>query len=407
MVDAEKTRPAIVRSHDVRLDSDYAKWIYAVKARYRSTQIKAALKVNSELLLFYWELGRDLALKKVEEAWGSGVVEQVSLDLQSEFPDAKGFSVRNLWYMKKWYLFYAEDAEGGKLLSELDLAFDMGAEKLRQVAAITNATNLGIKLHQSGAEIAFPTAFGFVPWRHHVEVITKCDSVDEALFYVRKTIEESLSRNALVNSIGANLYRSEGSALSNFAERLPVSQGRLAQEIVKDSYDLGFITLPPEYSERDLEAALEQNITRFLLELGTGFAFVGRQKEIIVSGKTRKVDMLFYHIRLRCYVVVELKAVSFEPEFVGKLNFYVNAVDRLLRSDGDNPTIGLLICKDRNRTEVQWAFEGIQTPMGVATYGNVTIEEMRAHLPTNEQIQRRIEQAEEEFNLNLKNGTER
>ena len=181
---------------------------------------------------------------------------------------------------------------------------------------------------------------------------------------------------------------------------MPEAQGKLAQEITKDTYDLGFISLPPDYDEAALEDALEQNIIRFLLELGTGFAFVGRQKEIIVSGRTRKIDMLFYHIRLRCYVVLELKITSFEPEYVGKLNFYVNAVDELLKAAGDNPTIGLLICRDKDRTEVQWSFKGIQTPIGVASYDNVRMKEVQAQLPTEEQIRQRIEQAEEEFRMN-------
>lgn len=163
----------------------------------------------------------------------------------------------------------------------------------------------------------------------------------------------------------------------------------------------GFVSLPAGYDEKELEDALEQNITRFLLELGSGFAFIGRQKEIIVAGKTRKIDMLFYHIKLRCYVVVELKAVSFEPEFAGKLNFYVNAVNQLMKTDDDNPTIGLLICKDKDQTEVQWSFQGIETPMGAATYDNIRMNEIKSQLPSEEAIQKRLEQAEEEYLLKL------
>ena len=202
------------------------------------------------------------------------------------------------------------------------------------------------------------------------------------MFYVRKTVEEGYSRSVLVNLIETGLYQKEGKALTNFKERLPSSQIQLAQEIIKSNYDLGFITVPVNYDEKKLEDALEQKITRFLLELGTGFAFIGRQKQIVVAGKTRKIDLLFYHIRLRCYFVVELKIKPFEPEFAGKLNFYVSAVDELLKMPEDNPTIGLLICKEMNRTEVQWAFRNIQTPMGVATYSNVQIEEMKGLLLT-------------------------
>ncbi len=259
-----------------------------------------------------------------------------------------------------------------------------------------------IKLQQIGAEMSFPSFFGFVPWRHHVEIVSKCNSVEEALFYLQSTIEEGWSRNALIDCIKADLYHNKGVANTNFAEKLPGVQRKIAQEIVKDTYDFSFISLPRGYDETALEEALEQNITRFLLELGTGFAFIGRQKEIVVSGKSRKIDMLFYHIRLKCYVVVELKAVSFETEFAGKLNFYVNAVNDLIRTPDENPTIGLLICKDKDQTEVQWAFQGIQTPMGVASYDNIKLEEIKKQLPTEKEIQHRIELAEEEFNLNRK-----
>ena len=259
-----------------------------------------------------------------------------------------------------------------------------------------------IKLHQVGAEIKneeidFPTVFCYVPWRHHIEIITKCKSVREACFYIQKTIEENLSRKALIDCIDANLFYSKGLAKTNFSQKLPDIQGKLAQEIVKDNYDFSFISLNKGYNETELEEALEQNITRFLLELGTGFSFVGRQKEIIISGKTRKIDMLFYHIKLKCYVVVELKTTSFEPEFAGKLNFYVNAVNEILKTKDENPTIGLLICKDKNQTEVQWAFQGIQTPMGIASYDKVKLKEIEQQLPSAEEIQKHIILTEKEY----------
>lgn len=382
---SEESKPHVVKSHDIGLDSDYVSWVHDVKQRYVSAQIKSAVKVNTEQLFFNWQLGRDLVERKAEEKWGKGIVEQLSLDLQNEFPEAKGFSARNLWNMKKWYLFYSENESFSELAYRMEESLDMKS----------------LKLHQLGAEMEFPSVFGFVPWRHHVEIVTKCKTIEEALFYVRKTIEESWSRSVLIDNIKAHLYQSSGNALTNFAEKLPTIQGKLAQEIVKDTYDFGFVSLPAGYDEKELEDALEQNITRFLLELGSGFAFIGRQKEIIVAGKTRKIDMLFYHIKLRCYVVVELKAVSFEPEFAGKLNFYVNAVNQLMKTDDDNPTIGLLICKDKDQTEVQWAFQGIETPMGVATYDNIRMNEIKSQLPSEEAIQKRLEQVEEEYLLKL------
>lgn len=385
----EETKPHFASSQNVHIDEAYASWIEELKGRYKKAQIKSAVKVNSEQLLFNWQLGRDLVVRRAEEHWGAGVVEQVSLDLKAAFPKAKGFSTTNLWNMKKWYLFYSTNKANEKL-------HQLGGE-------LQNSDNkLNTKLQQLGAEIretehspkiglAFPIVFSFVPWRHHIEITTKCKDIDEALFYIQQTINEGWSRNTLDNCLRADLYHTQGGAISNFSDYLTPKQSKLAQEITKDTYDFGFIELPKQYAEEELEDELEKNITRFLLELGTGFAFIGRQKEIIVAGKTRRIDMLFYHIHLRSYIVCELKAKPFEPEFAGKLNFYVNAVDELLKTDDDNPTIGLLICKDKNQTEVKWAFKGISTPMGVASYDKVRIKKIREALPSEEDLSRQLQ----------------
>lgn len=386
-------KPFVVKSHDIHLDSDYRKWIAEIKQRYQASQIKAAVKVNSEALLFNWQLGRDLVIRKAEEKWGKGVVEQVSLDLQDAFPGVKGFGVTNLWYMKRWYLFYTANAKPLKLqqlVKEIPLVDE---RRLSQIGTGASAQ----KLQQPVEEFSFPEAFCYVPWGHHILIISKCKSIEEALFYISKTIEKSWSRSALDDSIRADLYHASGGALTNFEEWLPVPQGKLAQELLKGNYDFGFVTLPAGYDETALEEALERRMTKFLLELGDGWAFVGRQKEIVIAGKTRKIDLLFYHIYLRCYAVIELKVKPFEPEFAGKLNFYVNAVDELVRRKSDNQTIGLLICKDMDRTEVQLAFQGITTPMGVATYDNVRIREIEKQLPSAEQIKAIMDQAEEDF----------
>lgn len=395
-------KPELVTSQDVKLDHEYVQWIHDIKQRYRNSQIKAAVKVNSEQLLFNWQLGRDLVIRKAEEKWGAGIVNQVSLDLQAEFPEAKGFSARNLWFMKQWYSFYSSNRDVNTLISDVQTQLNIGAVKLNQVGSEIHEQ----KLNQLGSEMEFPPVFAYVPWKHHILIIQKSQCIEEALFYIRKTVEGSLSRNALDNIIHADLYHTSGAAVTNFADKLPAVQGALAQEILKSSYDLGFVSLPKEYDEDALEDVLEQRMTRFLLELGDGWAFVGRQKEIIISGKTRKIDLLFYHIYLRCYVVLELKVKPFDPEFTGKLNFYVNAVNEFVKRDSDNPTIGLLICRDMDRTEVQLAFQGITTPMGVATYDNVKIKEIQDHLPTAEQIQKQIELAEEEYKMNLRNDDE-
>lgn len=249
------------------------------------------------------------------------------------------------------------------------------------------------KLYQAGKEM--PLLFALVPWRHHVEILYRCDSVEKALFYIGKTIEQGLSRDALINCINARLYETQGKIVNNFSEHLPELQSKLIQEVLKENYDFGFATVGHEiYDEAELEAALTENVTNLLIEMGNGFAFLGKQREIIVDGRSRKIDLLFYHIRLRCYVVCELKAKPFEPEFAGKLNFYVNAVDELKKAPDDNPTIGLLICSDMNKTEVQWSFRGISTPIGVATYNNIRIKDM---LPTQEQLKERMELLKKEL----------
>ena len=383
--------PRIVKSHDIRIDTDYVNWIAEVKNRYRSAQVKAAVKVNAEKLLFNWQLGRDLVQKKAEERWGTGVVEQVSLDLKREFPDAEGFSTRNLWYMKQWYIFYTS--------IDSQLLQRVGAELQR----LTNQHET--KLHHVGAEIKerenyqldgdFPLPFALIPWRHHVEIITKCKSIEEALFYIQQVIDKGLSRPALINCIKSNLYEHQGKIINNFTDHLPALQSKLIQEVLKENYDFGFATVKHEvYDEAELEESLTKNVTDLLLEMGTGFAFVGRQKEILVGGRTRKIDLLFYHIRLRCYIVCELKARPFEPEFAGKLNYYVNAVDELMKSDDDNPTIGLLVCSDMDKIDVQWSFRGINTPMGVATYNNIKIKDA---LPSQEQLAERVRLLQKEL----------
>ena len=291
--------------------------------------------------------------------------------------------------MKKWYLFYSTNKANEKLHQlggELQNSDNKLNTKLQQLGAEIQETE-----HSPNMGVAFPLVFSFVPWRHHVEITTKCKDIDEALFYIQQTIKEGWSRNTLDNCLRADLYHTQGGAISNFSDYLTPEQSKLAQEITKDTYDFGFIELPKQYAEEELEDELEKNITRFLLELGTGFAFIGRQKEIIVAGKTRRIDMLFYHIHLRSYIVCELKAKPFEPEFAGKLNFYVNAVDELLKTDDDNPTIGLLICKDKNQTEVKWAFKGISTPMGVASYDKVRIKKIREVLPSEEDLSRQLQ----------------
>lgn len=350
----------VIRSQKLfKADASYIRWIDDVKKRLNSFQVKASVRVNEAMLEFYWGLGQDIVRLKAEQKWGSGVIEQMSLDLKSAFPKMKGFSTTNLWYVKKWFLFYA-----------------------------------GKNLHQLGGVLPMPEKFGMVPWRHHVEIISKCKSMDEAQFYIQKTIDNGWSRSALENSIAANFYKKQGKAVTNFKSTLPALQGELARELLKDPYNFDFLTLNEDYKELELENALAQNISRFLLELGKGFSFVGRQVELRVDDDSFFIDMLFYHVRLKCYVVVELKTVKFVPEFAGKLNFYVTAVDKLLKQKDDKPTIGLLICKTKKNTLVEWALADIQKPIGVAGYElhNILPKEFSSALPTPQELKNQLKQ---------------
>ena len=370
----------IVSSHDVTCDTEYSLWVEDLKQSYRTAQVNAILKTNFEKLKWYWNTGGELVTRKAEERWGSGVVEQISLDLQTEFPNSKGLSADNLWAMKRWYSFYANKIRDEKL-----------------VRSVQELYNDDIQTRKVDI-IPFPDILGLVPWGHHLDIIRLTDTLPEAIFYVKQTIQEGWKRPVLQRYLKARLYDKQGGAINNFKELLPAKQADLVQEITKENYDFGFVELPADYTELNLEIALERHISRFLMELGNGFAFIGRQKEIIVDGISRRIDMLFYHVRLHCYIVVELKAVRFEPEFAGKLNFYVNAVNDILRGEGDNPTIGLLICSDMKQTEVRYSFKGLSTPIGVATYDNVQIANIERELPSVEQLQQKIKQLEMQLN---------
>lgn len=383
----------VVKNHDIRVDSDYMAWLNEIKARYNSARAKAAVKVNVEQLLFNWQMGRDLVSRKAEERWGTGIVEQLSLDLQAAFPESKGFSVRNLWYMKQWYSFYTNNKQKlHQLGGELQLSDNHINAKFKERHG--DMRNEAI-LHPLGAEL--PDVFALVPWRHHVEILSRCKLIEEAFFYVVHAATGGWSRNTLINNIKADYYHTSGGAITNFNEILSGHQSKLAQAITKDTYDFGFMTLNNDYEEEELESELERQLTRFLLELGSGFAYLGRQKQIIVAGKTRRLDMLFFHIPLNCYIVVELKAVPFQPEFTGKLNFYVNAVDDLIKTPAQNPTIGLLICSDKEETEVQYAFKGIHTPIGVSSYSNIQVKRIQDQLPSVEKLKERIRLLEKEL----------
>jgi len=339
------------------VSSEYKHFIQEIKSKIRSSQIKASLKVNEELLRLYWDLAQMIVAKQAASSWGSNFIETLSKELKREFPSMKGFSTRNLKYMRQWFLFWVDDIEKGQQL-----------------------------VAQS------ETGLFHIPWGHNIVILTKCETKEEALFYVRKTIENNYSRVVLIHQIESNLYARDGKSINNFSTKLFSYQSDLAKEILKDPYSFDFLTLSERYNEKELEDALTHQMTDFLLELGSGFAFVGKQYQLKVEGDDFFIDLLFYHIKLQCYVVVELKTTKFKPEFAGQLNFYVSAVDGELKSSNDNPTIGILICKSKNDTVVEYALQNIATPIGVSEYELVHAlpSEFKSSLPSIEEIEEEL-----------------
>lgn len=391
----DNNKPHFVISKNFHGDNEYIEWLREIKSRYQAVRSRVALQANYGALEFNWLLGRDIVQKQAETRWGSGVVNQLSLDLREAYPDVKGFSARNLYYMKEWYEFYMADNNHKEILHQLGAKLQM-----------TENQN-PIKLHQLGAEFVsldrissivdeggMLPIFGIVPWKHHLLLTSKCKSVEEAFYYMARIIDEGLSKRELEDVIDNGDFGKQGKAITNFTSQLPTYQSQLATSVLKDPYRLDFLMLERGYNERDLENAIAKDITRFLLELGNGFTYVGRQPELVVGNEGYFPDLLFYHIRLRCYVVIELKVVDFKPEFAGKLNFYVAACNKLLRQPEDNPTIGLLLCKSKDQTKVEWAFDSIQNPMGVATYEGIKIKDK---LPSVEDLKKRLDMVEQEL----------
>ena len=332
---------------------EYRAWLGDLKTRYRQVQLKAAVAVNTAMLQFYWELGADMVVKQKQFAWGSGFVSQLSADLTREFPEVRGFSVRNLKYIRQWHEYWVDAAPIGQ----------------QPVAQLTK---------QPVAQILC------IPWGHNLAILAKCKQHDEALYYAQATQTYGWSRSVLVHQIESGLWQREGKAITNFEQTLPAAQSDLAVQMLKDPYRFDFLSLTKEHTERELETDLIAHTTQFLLELGAGFAYIGRQVPLQVGERAFFLDLLFYHTRLHCHVVVELKTVDFEPEFAGKLNFYTKAVDEQLRGEGDQPTIGLLLCKSKDRLVAEYALSDIQKPMGLSTctLSHTLPEALRDKLPS-------------------------
>ena len=356
------------------LNKEYKAWLAELKLKVRKAQLKAAVKVNSEMLLFYWDLGADIAVKQARAKWGDGFLLQLSKDLTAEFPDMKGFSLSNLKYVKQWYQFYA----GDKTISQQPVGL-IAKQPVPQLAADTISRQPVAQIIQ-------------IPWGHNIAIISKCKNIKEALFYVQNTLQHNWSRDVLVHQIESGLYKREGKSVTNFDLALPKPQSDLARQTLKNPYIFDFLSMRKDYDERDLETALINHVTQFLLELGAGFSFLGRQVPIQVGTKEFFIDLLFYHTRLHCYVVVELKTGDFEPANAGQLNFYIKAVDSQLCEDGDNPTIGLLLCKSREKLVAEYALSDIHKPIGVSEYKltHKLPKKLKSSLPTIEEIEKEL-----------------
>lgn len=289
----------------------------------------AAIKVNSELLTLYWELGADIVDRQHTASWGDKFLDQLSRDLMTEFPEMKGFSKRNLELIRKWFVYWNNENPIAK-------------QVVSQLVQI--------------------------PWGHNIQIVSKSKSIEEAAYYVQNTLEQGWSRNVLVHQIESGLYQREGKALHNFQRTLPAAQSDLAIQTLKDPYVFDFLSLTKAHNEHELEQGLIEHITQFLLELGSGFAYMGRQYPIKVGERDFYIDLLFYHARLHCYVVIELKMGEFEPEHAGKLNFYIKAIDEQLCQKHDAPTIGILLCKNKDKVVAEYALSDISKPMGISEY---------------------------------------
>ena len=368
------------------IDKDYAKWVEDLSARYRQSQIRASVKVNRELLRYYWELGRDIEEMHVEERWGQSVIKNLSIDLQHHNPNAKGLSIRNIYYCKKFYLLYRQYFT---IVPQSVAQLEKG--KVPQVVA--QSSEVLPQIAGQLSEVLFS-----IPWGHHRHIMDKCsEEPTKAFYYVRKTMEEGWSREVMLIHMDANLYEREGKALTNFTRTLPAETSELAQELTKDPYSFAFTGITGKYNEGKLKDALLGNISQFLLELGTGFAYVGKEFKLQIGEKEKFIDLLFYNLKLSCYVVIEVKIGEFDFQDLGQLSGYVVACNHILKKEGrDNPTIGLLICRQKDSLLAQYALEGSNLPLGISEYelSKLYPEKVEGTIPTIEEIESKLNERE-------------
>ena len=369
--------------------------------RYRRSQIKAAVAVNTEMLKFYFSLGRDIVLIGNDQPWGSGFLKRLSHDLKARMPEAKGFSITNLNYIRYFFQLYAGKPilhQFGGELGKYKATSNPNIVTVEFSQEVTSGREpilhqVGEKTYLLNFEEILPNISQMIfsiPWRHHIAIIDKFrTNPNAALFYVNETVKNNWSRSVLLNFLDTNLHERQGKALTNFSMALPSAESDLAQELTKDPYCFDFIALTPRYHEKELKDAMMAHIEKFLLELGTGFMLVGREYRVEIGSREKFIDLLFFHMNLNRYVVVEIKTTEFEAEHLGQLGLYVSAVNHLLKKPTHEPTIGLLVCKTKDNTMVKWTLEATQQPIGVSEYriGEILPTEIASDLPTVEQIE--------------------
>lgn len=363
----------------IKTDVRYRKWITAVSKRFRQSQLKAAVKVNGEMLRFYWGLGRDISLLSKEADYGSNFYKTISGDLKDVFPDIKSFSPTNLKYMRYFYEMYP--AVGIRQQTADELVIPENRPQL--VDGFDQTENRPQPV--DNLEMIF-----YIPWGHNRMILDKCKgNPEKALFYVKKTLENNWSRAVLMNFLDTDLYERQGKAITNFSLTLPAEQSELAQAITKDPYNFDFISIREKYDEKELKDALMDNIERFLMELGNGFAYAGREVELNIGKTENFIDLLFYNFKLHCFVVIEVKIGEFKSADMGQLGTYMVAVNHQMKGEKDEPTLGLIICKSRDSVKARYALEASSQPMGIAVYdiNRFLPEDYRSSLPTIEEIE--------------------
>lgn len=383
-MDKDKTPRQILHS-----DTSYMKWLEELKDRYLKQRLKAMSSVSNYVLEFYWNLGRDITARQYANTYGSGFYKNLSDDLKIKLPGVRGFSPSSLKYMVYFYKLYSPVVENRQQPAD---DFEILTKESHPEAVDASKASSPTIRQQVADEFTKEQLFA-IPWAHHQRIIDKCKGdVRKAIFFVRKTLENNWSRDVLLNWLGTDLYEREGKAISNFQATLPAPQSDLAQQITKDPYSFDFLTLREEYDERDLEDALVNNVTRFLLELGKGFSYMGRQFRLSVGKQEFFPDLLFYNAHIHAYIVIELKVKPFKPEFLGQLSFYVSAIDHQFKSDIDNPTIGLLICKDKDNIVAKYALDAYKQPLGVSEYelSKLIPKDFKSTLPSIDEIEEEL-----------------